>query len=402
MLLYLSLSGIFLSVILLSFNAGKLRSTYYLGAFFFFISLHGVNQYALLHSKSVFLVSIFSTNFTFLYYLIGPVLYWYIRGVLTDNSRLRKTDLLHLIPSLVYLTASLPYILSSYAFKVQIATAIVKDVSFVGTYKFTVLSEIFSISSVFLSRPILILAYSLWSIALFISYLIRKENKLVFSNQSFMTKWLSFFLAFQFILIATYLISTFKTFIEHSDVFFTLNLLQIIAAAGMTGLFISPFMFPGILYGLPHVPEPVINVQVEEIMDLPSEEGKKSTPNLEAEYLLAIQQKADSSMREFQTFLKSDLNLNRFADIIELPAHHLAYYFREVKKQSFNDYCNECRIEYAKSLILDGKTGDLTLEAVGILSGFTNRSTFFRAFKKVEDISPGAFLVKMNQASLPA
>ena len=151
-----------------------------------------------------------------------------------------------------------------------------------------------------------------------------------------------------------------------------------------------------------HVPEPVINVQVEEIMDLPSEEGKKSTPNLEAEYLLAIQQKADSSMREFQTFLKSDLNLNRFADIIELPAHHLAYYFREVKKQSFNDYCNECRIEYAKSLILDGKTGDLTLEAVGILSGFTNRSTFFRAFKKVEDISPGAFLVKMNQASVPA
>ena len=107
-------------------------------------------------------------------------------------------------------------------------------------------------------------------------------------------------------------------------------------------------------------------------------------------------------MQEFQTFLQPDLNLNRFSDIIQLPAHHLAYYFREVKQQTFNDYCNECRVEYAKSLMREGKTGELTLEAVGILSGFTNRSTFFRAFKKVEDISPGSFLARMNQLSSPA
>ncbi|MEI6575990.1 MAG: hypothetical protein WCO63_07430 [Bacteroidota bacterium] len=57
--------------------------------------------------------------------------------------------------------ASLPYIFSSYSFKVEIATAIVKDLSFMGTYKFTFLSEIFPIPLVYLSRPILALAYTL-------------------------------------------------------------------------------------------------------------------------------------------------------------------------------------------------------------------------------------------------
>ena len=102
-------------------------------------------------------------------------------------------------------------------------------------------------------------------------------------------------------------------------------------------------------------------------------------------------------MLEFKSFLQPDLNLNRFSDIIQLPVHHLAYYFREIKKQTFNDYCNKCRVEYAKKLMFEGKTGDLTLEALGILSGFTNRSTFFRAFKKAEDISPGSYLSKMNK-----
>ena len=303
MLLYLSLIGIFLSVILISYNAGKFKSTLYLGVFFFLISLFGLNQYALLDSKSVLLVSIFCTNFAFLHYLIGPVLYWYIRSVLTDNSRLKKTDLFHLIPSMIYLIASLPFIFSSYAYKVQIATEIVKDAAFLGSHKFTLLSEILPIYIVYLSRPVHLFIYTLWSIGLFICYLIQKGNRKVFTQQNFMNKWLSVFLLFQTILISTYLISTFKTFIQSSDVFFTLNFLQFLSGAGLIGLLISPFFFPGILYGLPHIPEPNSKVNEEEKPDSLSVESKKSAPNFEAEYILAIQKKADSCMQEFQTFL---------------------------------------------------------------------------------------------------
>jgi len=258
MLLFLSLTGIILSLVLLHFNAPGYNPIIYLGVFFFCVSLYGLTQYALLDSKSVFLVSILCTNFTFLYYLAGPLLYLYIRSILTDNSRLKKTDLLHFIPSLVFLAASLPYILTPYSFKVEVATAIVKDAGIMGTYKFTILSEIFSIAMVYLSRPILVLAYTLWSVVLFVRYIMRRETLFVLSGQYYMIKWLSVFLEFQLLLILSHLVAIFETFIHASDVFFTLNAMQLLAALGLIGLLGSPFFYPGILYGLPRIPDSFI------------------------------------------------------------------------------------------------------------------------------------------------
>ncbi len=263
MLLILSITGIILSLVLLYFNAAKYKPIIYLGIFFFCISFYGLNQYVVLNSKSVFLVSIFCTNFTFLSYLAGPALYGYIRSVLTDNSRLKKTDLLHLIPSLVYLIASLPYIITPYILKVEIAKAIVEDVGFMRTYQFTILSEIFPIYLVYLSRPILVFAYTLWSIGLFIRYLARHENMFVLSGQYFMIKWLTVFLGFQLLLILCHLFSVIKTFAEASDVFFTVNALQFFSALGMIGLLSSPFFFHGILYGLPRIPDYILKKRKE-------------------------------------------------------------------------------------------------------------------------------------------
>ena len=90
MYLFLSLLGIFLSVTLLSFTARYYKSAIYLGFFFFTISVHNFLAYVTLYSKSVLLVSIFFLNFNFIFYLIGPMLFWYVRSILTDNPRLTK------------------------------------------------------------------------------------------------------------------------------------------------------------------------------------------------------------------------------------------------------------------------------------------------------------------------
>lgn len=65
--------------------------------------------------------------------------------------------------------------------------------------------------------------------------------------------------------------------------------------------------------------------------------------------------------------------------------------------QSFNDYRNEWRIKHSKKLIAEGKADELTLEAIGILSGFSTRNTFFNAFKRSEGISPGAYVEQLAQ-----
>ena len=118
---------------------------------------------------------------------------------------------------------------------------------------------------------------------------------------------------------------------------------------------------------------------------------------LEAGYLRSIGREADACMEKFQPYTNPSFNLAEFAVVLRIPVHHLSYYFREVKKQSFTDYRNEWRINHAKALIKEGKANEMTLEAIGLLSGFNNRNTFFNAFKKIEGISPSAFV---NQFSI--
>lgn len=396
MLLFLSILGIFLSLILLYFNARKYRSSLYLGLFFFLVSLYGFYQYILLYSKSVTLISLFLFNlsiFSSPVYLIGPMLYWYVRSVLSDNPKLRKNDLLHFLPALVFFISALPNAFVPWHEKVEAAKAVVQDQSFIMVYKATLLSNIFSSVTIFLTRLFLVLGYTIVSIGLFINYLVRKKSSAVFSKQQFMKKWLCYLLGFMLVLVVSQLFQVKKSFEMHfSDLFFTLNIIRILSVIGLTGLLISPFFFPTILYGLPRMPE----TNDQQMTERQETETKQLSNSFESEYLQSIGQKTVALMKEQQLYLEPDCNLAYFSKQIDIPVHHLAYYFREIKKQRFNDFRNEWRVNHAKVLIEDGKASEMTLEAIGTLSGFSSRNAFMTDFKKSEGVSPGVYASRFN------
>ena len=174
--------------------------------------------------------------------------------------------------------------------------------------------------------------------------------------------------------------------------FFTIKTIRVVSATALIGILVSPFFFPGILYGLPRFPEPnkVLKADVVEKSSLHKASNSNVT-HFESAYLISIGKKTDAYMKEFQPYLQADFNLAACSKLIKIPAHHLAYCFREEKKQSFTNYRNELRVNHAKNLIMEGKSTDLTLEGIGLLSGFSSRNTFFTAFKKAEGISPGVF-----------
>jgi len=391
MLLFLSILGIFLSLILLYFNARKYRSSLYLGLFFFLISLYGFYQYILLFSKSVTLISLFLFNVSIAVspiYLIGPMLYWYVRSVLTDKSKLKRSDLWHFIPALIFFIAALPNAFVPWDDKVEVARTVVNDKGYILEYQATLLSKIFPKVVIFASRFALVLGYTLWSMVMFTNYLRKKKASIVFSTQQFMKKWLSFLLGFLLVLVVSQIFLLIKSFEMHlSDLFFTLDIVRVISGLGLIGLLISPFFFPAILYGLPRMPE--INEQKNAQQ---KNETRQTTNSFESEYLNSIRQRTDSYMKEFQPFLQPDFNLTQLSAQIHIPVHHLGYFFREVKKQTFTDYRNKWRINYAKNLIEEGKASDLTIEAIGLNSGFANRNAFLNAFKKFEGNTPSNFL----------
>jgi len=391
MLAFLSITGILLSVLLLFFNARKNQSTIYLALFFFTISVYCFLQYVMLYSKSEVLVSIFFLNIGFLTYLIGPTLYLYTRSILTDDSRLKRTDILHFLPALVFFILSLPHMFSSWSHKIEIAANIIKDGKYVVAYNSDIFHGLISDLAVFLSRPALTFWYLLWSILLLIRFYKSRKESRILSHQLFIIKWLVVLFSFLTILIFSHSIQILESHAMHNVViFYITDILQLLSGIGLIGLLISPFFFPEILYGMPRMPEIVISkISVEKETTLP--ENKKQLSEFEQDYLLIIQHKVETCMSELQPYLQPDCNLAYFAKLVKIPAHHLAYYFREEKMQAFNDYRNEWRVNHAKKLIKEGKTSELTLEAIGQLSGFSSRNAFFTAFKKVEETSPSAF-----------
>ena len=396
MLLFLSLLGFFLSLILLFFNSKKYSSSIYLGVFFLLVSHYGFCQYVLLYSKSVFLIELLLLGFAIVFpplYLIGPVLYWYVRSVLTDNYRLKRKDIWHLAPMIIYLLAALPFTFVPLSEKISAAKEVVNDVGYIQYFKATFLSDIFSVPAIYLSRPVLILAYTIWAIVLWIRYTANKKLSSVFSSQHFMKVWISVLLETLLILLISHILLIIRVFeLNFSELALALGVLRILSVAGLIGLLISPFFFPSIIYGLPQVPELTgTSHKIAKKTNGNSGDLTKTNTHLEADYLNSIGQKAESYMIENQPYLQPHFNINKLAVEINVPMHHLGYYLRQIKKQSFTEYRNTWRIEHAKKLMMEGKQNDLTLEAIASLSGFSNRNSFRATFQKIEGIPPSAF-----------
>lgn len=397
MLLTLSIIGVFLSILIIYFNSRKYPETIYLGLFFLLISLYGLHQYAILYSKSVILISILYIHITYLSYITGPAVYWYVRSVLSGHPGLKKSDVWHFLPMVIFFISSVPYFLLPWQDKVEIAAGIVQDANYLKIVKPTFLYNIFPLNVIYLSRPILILAYTLCSAGLLAKAYRKREEWRILYGRRFMVLWLISLLSLILILAASHTVLLFKTFISHDLVwFYTLNLLQIVSVIGLFALLALPFLFPAVLYGIPVYKRSLTlsSTQDARVFNPESIEKHKNSRNYGPAYLNLIGDKIDNCMVESQPYLKHDFNLAQLSFMTRVPVHHLNFYFRELKKESFCDYRNGFRISYAKKLLLEGKANELTMETIGFLSGFSNRNTFLNAFKKVEGIAPSNFVMK--------
>jgi AraC-like DNA-binding protein len=298
---------------------------------------------------------------------------------------------------IIFFISAVPHFFLPWQDKVEIATGIVKDPNYLKMVKPTFLYEIFSLKVIYLSRPVLILAYTLWSAGLLIKVFSNRVKSRVLYGQRFMVLWLISLLSLIILLVTCHTVLLYKTFLTHDLVwFYTLNILQIVSIIGLFALLTLPFLFPAVLYGIP-VCQNILNLpyrEAEHPLRHNNNGNHNNIPHFKPDYLLAVGGKIEKCMSEAQPYLKHDFNLAQLSFMTSVPVHHLNYYFREVKKENFRDYRNKWRISYAKKLLLEGKASELTMETIGLFSGFTNRNTFLNAFKRVEGIAPSNFVMK--------
>ena len=99
-------------------------------------------------------------------------------------------------------------------------------------------------------------------------------------------------------------------------------------------------------------------------------------------------------MKTEKPYLESNLRLNDLADQLNLSRHHTSQIINEHFDTNFFDFINTYRIEEAKNL-LSGKD-DLNITDIIYSSGFNNRASFYKTFKKHTSMTPGEFSERHN------
>ncbi|NOT63157.1 MAG: AraC family transcriptional regulator [Acidobacteria bacterium] len=100
-------------------------------------------------------------------------------------------------------------------------------------------------------------------------------------------------------------------------------------------------------------------------------------------------------------YLNGELKLSDVAEALGISANSLSQIINEKLGKNFYDFVNGYRVEAASRLLADPKKDHLTLLAIAFEAGFNSKSTFNSVFKKHKQMTPSEFkkqLAKVSEA----
>ncbi len=389
MLLYISLLTIILSGLLVTYNWRINKNTIYLGAFFSILATYGLTHYFTIYANSPFWLAVFYNNFSPFWFLTGPLLLFYYRGTLTDNSKLRTTDIIHFIPFLVQLIGIFPYLLTPFSYKVGIASQILNDLNLITQFKVNwITTPIVN----FLGRPILVFLY-----LGYITYLLwlhnPKSNRAKVPMQQFKLtyRWLIILEVTTAILIINFFLLSWS--LSKQTVTATMVNAQFTHFFSGIAYFCMSFMlllFPRILYGMPiYMAEPTkLSQPPKETVEVPV---SQDDPFFE------LVDKINAYLQKEEPYLNPEFTINELAASLRVPVHHISYCLNTLMNVKFTSLRTQLRIQYAAKLLDSGQADELSMDGIGKKSGFSTRSNFYNAFKSETGMTPSEYLEHKNE-----
>jgi AraC-like DNA-binding protein len=351
------------SIFLLSLKKGNRTNHLLLAAFLFTNAMYLIgyllfafSEYILPSGVHFFFIG---TSFGFLF---GPLLFLYTESLVQNNFHLKKKDLLHIIPFIIY------NLLYSIYFHFKPA-----DIKIEMLHRGNVLPYPagFWVS---LLMNVQILIYM--AVTLFILMNYRKRIKSMYStihhlNLGWLELVLYAFLAMWLIDFAHFLIrnnigmspelSGYLTFISITINFVFANL---VIYRGLK----QPYQFFGIEKELPKTKNDTNMISDEE-------------SNVYLEKLFAY-------MSAEKPYLISTLTIKELSDRLEINPRILSRIINEKKHQNFFDFINSYRIEDAKMILSNPAKRRMTILEILYDVGFNSKSVFNTTFKKYTGVTP--------------
>ncbi len=389
MLLYISILTIILSFILLAYNWRLNKNSLYLSAFFIISATYGLTHHFIVDNQSAFWLAIFYAHFSPLWYLIGPLLYFYVKGTLSDKKAFQSPwDYLHFAPALIHLLGIGPYMFKPFSEKMQIAAMIIENMDVMKQIK---PNSLYPSVWAFVLRPVLLLGYLLicgywvWGFASGKN----KFKQLPYKQFIITYRWLIILLGTVGLIGLNLLLIT-LSFWESPMTARLINSAPLYIVSGFAFLImsLSILIFPQVLYGLPSSTGTVSSKKTGR---------KKSTPNAvdlneEDDPFNELALQIKGYLTDQKPYLNPEFSTADIAVALNVPQHHIAYCFNTILKTKFTQKRAELRVAYAQELLKNGMTENLSIDGIGYQSGFSTRSNFYNTFKSETGFTPSEYL----------
>ncbi len=134
------------------------------------------------------------------------------------------------------------------------------------------------------------------------------------------------------------------------------------------------------------------NLSLEDINSTQGDDEKSTSTILDDNQLETLKEELLTYFKEEEPFLNPQLSLKFVADVLELNTNKMSYLINQAFNANFNDFVNSYRLKHFKTIALDPKNSHLTILGLAYDSGFNSKSVFNTYFKKIEGLTPRAWL----------
>lgn len=389
-MLLLSGLGLFFAVFLLAYNKGYKSANVYLALFLFLFNLLIlINYFFLYYDSKIFIALLLSFPIYSISFLLGPLAFLYVRSILSNSNSLVKYDWVHFIVFAFIFIGRLPNCFMSWEEKLTIADEIINHSW--NKLSYLNLNNFLKIKLNYKLKAIQFIAY-----LLAIWYIILKnktKKKLLGESQEKVTmeeKWLTFFASMLslFTIIIIMIVVNFLNAADKISFLFTGNIFFLLTFVGFLMLILGLIFYPQILYGIVLERESlIINANESSI----SEKGKIETISYDEDYIEKIRLLLLNWIEQ-KKYLDAESTTSSLSKDIDLPIHHVTYFFNNVNDEKYIEWRNRNRIEYAMSLINSKNGYNKTIENLGKESGFKSYSAFIQSFKQITGKLPKDYI----------
>jgi AraC-like DNA-binding protein len=290
---------------------------------------------------------------------IGPLVYLYIRYQINPKTRLQPSDLMHLLPVMLYVWFLRDFLFSSASTKLEmINNRTIPNWLFVQ----------------YLKKAQLLL-YGLACYRLLIHH--RRITRELLSNlKSRQLQWMQHLLLGAGVLFGAWVISN-----------------EVRWAEPALGVTLAAFSY-WVAYQSVQQESSFAHVDTETILPIILEEPavRYRHSTLTQEYLLNIIKKIESHMAEHKPYLEGELTLTSLAGQLNIHPTQLSQILNEGLSENFYRFVNRYRVEESKRLLLDPAFAHYNILGIAFQAGFSTKSTFNKTFKELTGLSPSEFV----------